>query len=102
LTVNKNASIDNAKMQHSTKLIDPQGLSEQTVNTLSTAMVVLGSMLLFSACTTSFPSNNMDPAKNNQGAYSQDLKECKEDYPQTSSGTHIRQWISCMNLKGWK
>ena len=89
-------------MQHGTKLIDPQELREQTVKTLSKAMVVLGSMLLFSACATSFPSNNMDPAKNNQSTYSQDLKECKEDYPQTSSGTHIRQWISCMNLKGWK
>ena len=51
---------------------------------------------------TSFPSENQDPAKNNKVTYNKDMKECKEDYPETPSGTHIRQWINCMNLKGWK
>ena len=50
----------------------------------------------------SFPSENQDPAKNNKVTYNKDLKECKEDYLETPSGTHIRQWIGCMNLKGWK
>ncbi|MBU3540785.1 hypothetical protein [Polynucleobacter sp. UB-Tiil-W10] len=50
----------------------------------------------------SFPSENQDPAKNNKVTYNKDLKECKEDYQETPSGTHIRQWIGCMNLKGWK
>ena len=50
----------------------------------------------------SFPSENPDPSKNNKAAYEKDLKECKEDYPETPSGTHIRQWINCMKLKGWK
>ncbi len=50
----------------------------------------------------SFPSENQDPAKNNKAAYNQDLQDCKEDYPETGSGVHIRQWINCMKLKGWK
>jgi hypothetical protein len=50
----------------------------------------------------SFPSENQDPAKNNKATYNKDLKECKEDYPEIPSGTHIRQWIGCMKLKGWK
>jgi hypothetical protein len=53
------------------------------------------------AC-TSFPSENQDPAKNNKATYNRDLKECKEDYPEAGSGVHIRQWINCMQLKGWK
>ena len=49
-----------------------------------------------------FPSENPDPARNNKAAYNKDLKECKEDYPEAASGAYIRQWISCMKLKGWK
>jgi hypothetical protein len=49
-----------------------------------------------------FPSENQDLAKNNTVTYNKDFKECKEDYPETSSGTHIRQWIGCMKLKGWR
>ena len=48
-----------------------------------------------------FPSKNHDPAKNNQTAYNKDLKDCREDYPESGSGVHIRQWINCMKLKGW-
>ena len=57
-------------------------------------------MLSLAAC-SSFPSENQDPAKNNKAAYSKDIKECKEDYPESGSGVHIRQWINCMKLKGW-
>ena len=49
----------------------------------------------------SLPTENQDPAKNNKASYNKDLKECQEDYPEVGSGVHIRQWISCMKLKGW-
>jgi hypothetical protein len=45
---------------------------------------------------------NDDPSKNNKVTYNKDMKDCKEDYPEAGSGIHIKQWISCMNLKGWK
>lgn len=50
----------------------------------------------------SLPTENQDPSKNNKVTYNKDLKECKEDYPEAGSGVHIRQWINCMKLKGWK
>ena len=53
------------------------------------------------AC-VSMPSENRDPAKNNKVTYNKDLKECQEDYPETGSGVHLRQWMNCMKLKGWK
>ena len=53
------------------------------------------------AC-SSFPNTNQDPGKNNRTTFAKDLKECKEDYPEMGSGVHVRQWESCMNLKGWK
>jgi hypothetical protein len=53
------------------------------------------------AC-ASIPDKNQDPSKNNQATFSKDLKECKEDYPESGSGVHVRQWEGCMNLKGWK
>lgn len=53
------------------------------------------------AC-SSIPSQNQDPAKNNKANYNKDLKECQEDYPEAGSGVHIRQWIGCMKLKGWR
>ena len=53
------------------------------------------------AC-VSFPSENQDPAKNNKATYNKDMKECKEDYPESGSGIHLRQWMGCMQLKGWK
>jgi len=57
-------------------------------------------VMSFIAC-SSFPSENQDPSKNNKVTYNKDLKECKEDYPESGSGVHIRQWINCMKLKGW-
>jgi hypothetical protein len=50
----------------------------------------------------SLPTENQDPAKNNKATYNKDLRECKEDYPELGSGAHIRQWVGCMKLKGWK
>ena len=57
-------------------------------------------ILLF-AC-TSFPSENINPNKNNKDAFRKDLAECKQDYPESGSGLHFKQWTNCMNLKGWK
>ena len=64
---------------------------------LSILVVVLG----LAAC-ASYPSENQDPAKNNKATYNKDLRECQEDYPESDSGVHVRQWINCMKLKGWK
>jgi len=64
-------------------------------------LVTLGFLTAFMISCTSFPSENKDPSKNNQLTYKKDLKECQEDYPEAGSGVHIRQWISCMKLKGW-
>ena len=57
-------------------------------------------VLSVAACST-FPSENQNPTKNNKATYNKDLKECQEDYPESGSGVHIRQWINCMKLKGW-
>lgn len=56
---------------------------------------------LLNAC-TSFPSENIDPKKNNKDVFRKDLAECKQDYPESGSGVHFKQWTNCMNLKGWK
>ena len=63
-------------------------------------LVLLPLFFLMFAC-SSFPSENKDPAKNNKATYNKDLKDCQEDYPESGSGVHIRQWINCMKLKGW-
>jgi len=68
---------------------------------LRTIWIILAAMMLAS-CVTSFPAVNDDPSKNNKATYNQDFKDCKEAYPEAGSGVHIKQWISCMNLKGWK
>jgi hypothetical protein len=54
------------------------------------------------AACAGFPDKNQDPSKNNVENFRKDLKECKEDYPEAGNGVHIREWINCMNLKGWK
>jgi hypothetical protein len=50
----------------------------------------------------SFPSVNQDPSKDNKATYNKELSECQEDYPEAGSGVHLRQWVNCMKLKGWK
>ncbi|MBT8530881.1 hypothetical protein G6708_07845 [Polynucleobacter paneuropaeus] len=63
-------------------------------------ITLLLSMLL--ACSgPQFPKTNSDPAKNNTQTFNQDLKDCLDAYPEASSGSYIKQRISCMNLKGW-
>jgi hypothetical protein len=49
-----------------------------------------------------FPSENIDPNKNNKDVFRKDIAECKQDYPESGSGVHYKQWANCMNLKGWK
>jgi len=56
---------------------------------------------ILAAC-AGMPSENSDPSKNNKAQWRKDLTECKEDYPELGSGVHIKQWIGCMNLKGWQ
>jgi hypothetical protein len=63
-----------------------------------TILIMVGAVI---SC-ANFPSVNQDPLKNNTEIYNKDLKDCKEDYPEVGSGVHIRQWINCMKLKGWK
>ncbi|QKM59829.1 hypothetical protein [Polynucleobacter arcticus] len=49
-----------------------------------------------------YPDVNRDPAKNNQATFRQDAVDCARAYPESGSGTHIKQRIGCMNLKGWR
>lgn len=64
-------------------------------------LLMLGVVMSLCAC-ASIPDQNVDLAKNNLTSFKKDLKECKEDYPESGSGVHVRQWEGCMNLKGWK
>jgi hypothetical protein len=57
--------------------------------------------LVISAC-TSFPSQNVDPAKNDRDNFRKDLTECKEDHPESSAGLHYQRWMDCMKIKGWR
>jgi hypothetical protein len=67
----------------------------------SKSLSILFITTLLLAC-TSFPSENTDPKKNNKDVFRKDLAECKQDYPESGSGVHFKQWTNCMNLKGWK
>lgn len=58
-------------------------------------------LLLIGGC-SSFPSQNIDPQRDNKVAYSKDLRECKEDHPESGAGLHFSRWVDCMNLKGWR
>ncbi len=48
-----------------------------------------------------YPDENTDPAKNNKATFRQDALDCAKSYPESSSGSHVKQRIGCMNLKGW-
>jgi hypothetical protein len=72
-------------------------VSTQTTLTALTVLL-LATMLL--AC-SSYPDVNRDPAKNNQATFQRDAIDCAQSYPEAGSGVHIKQRISCMNLKGW-
>ena len=67
----------------------------------SKSLLILFSAVMLFAC-TSFPSENVDPNKNNKDVFRKDLAECKQDYGESTSGVHFKQWTNCMNLKGWK
>ena len=70
---------------------------------LSPLFKTLGILFFLSiAGCVSMPTENQDPSKNNKATYNKDLKECREDYPESGSGAHLRQWMGCMQLKGWK
>ena len=56
--------------------------------------------LLLPGCSL-YPDVNTDPAKNNKATFRQDALDCAQAYPEAGSGVHVRQRISCMNLKGW-
>ncbi len=58
-------------------------------------------MWTLTACST-YPDNNIDPAKNNKATFERDAIECAQAYPEAGSGVHVRQRIHCMKLKGWR
>jgi hypothetical protein len=59
---------------------------------------LVGSILM--GCSL-YPDENVDPAKNNKVTFRQDALDCAQSYPESGSGTHVKQRIGCMNLKGW-
>ena len=56
----------------------------------------------FGCGSMAYPDVNVDPAKNNKVTFQRDALDCAKAYPVVDSGAHIRQRISCMNLKGWR
>ena len=64
---------------------------------------VFGSLIVTALFSCSlYPDVNRDPAKNNKETFQRDAVDCAQAYPETSSGVHVKQRISCMNLKGWQ
>jgi hypothetical protein len=61
-------------------------------------LMLAGSILV--GCSL-YPDVNTDPAKNNKATFQRDALDCAQSYPESGSGAHIKQRISCMNLKGW-
>ena len=55
---------------------------------------------IFMGCSL-YPDVNDDPAKNNKATFQRDALDCAKAYPTVESGSHIKQRIGCMNLKGW-
>jgi hypothetical protein len=68
---------------------------------ISKYLILCTALGMLLAC-ASFPSENIDPNKNNKEVFRKDIAECKQDYPESGSGVHYKQWANCMNLKGWK
>jgi len=63
--------------------------------------IALMPFMLLACSGPQFPKTNSDPAKNNAKTFNQYLNDCLAVYPEVYSGAHIKQRISCMNLKGW-
>ena len=57
---------------------------------------------LFGCGSMVYPDVNVDPSKSNKAAFQRDALDCANAYPYVDSGVHIKQRISCMNLKGWR
>jgi len=73
---------------------------------LSSIPTSLKALIIFLLVTTllacySYPDVNSDPSKNNKASFQRDAIDCAQSYPESGSGVHIKQRISCMNLKGW-
>jgi hypothetical protein len=60
--------------------------------------LLLGVVLL--GCSI-YPDVNVEDAKNNKATFKRDALDCAQAYPEADSGAHVKQRISCMNLKGW-
>ena len=60
--------------------------------------LLVGSILM--GCSL-YPDVNTDPVKNSKATFRQDALDCAQSYPESGSGTHVKQRIGCMNLKGW-
>ena len=69
----------------------------QYLTVVSSALLV-GS--IFMGCSL-YPDINTNTAKNNKATFRQDALDCAQSYPESGSGTHVKQRIGCMNLKGW-
>ena len=62
----------------------------------------IGLLITFALCAcSSYPDVNNDPAKNNKATFQRDALDCAKSYPETDSGSYVKQRIACMNLKGW-
>jgi hypothetical protein len=57
--------------------------------------------ILLTAC-SQFPNTHPDATKNNPTQYRADMKDCAQNYPETSTGSYLKQRVSCMELKGWQ
>jgi hypothetical protein len=64
---------------------------------VATGLSLLGILL---GCSI-YPDVNKDPAKNNKAILQRDAIDCAQSYPESASGSHVKQRIACMNLKGW-
>ena len=69
---------------------------------MRTCLIAVACLVLCIGGCNSFPSKNQDPQKDNKATYSNDLRECKEDHPESGAGLHYGRWADCMNLKGWR
>jgi hypothetical protein len=61
----------------------------------------LTSCIFLLGCST-YPDVNKDPAKNNKTTFQVDAIDCAKAYPESGSGSYVRERIACMNLKGWQ
>lgn len=74
-------------------------LLQSKVSHLSAFLAVTS---LFGCGSTAYPDVNADSANNNKATFQRDALDCANAYPYVDLGVHIKQRISCMNLKGWR